>query len=150
MINDIPSGSPAQKLPWDVHPRPAKGDDTSKIHLSSCSVVREGSFFLIFHGVVLLNWENDGARVRGYDYLRQALDILAPGRPANTDSWRLDDLAKWKTYYMLVTLRQGIRENLAQGMGFDLPKPGASEATIRAWLANARVLDAKHHGQATF
>lgn len=151
MINDIPPGGSAPKpAPWELYPRPKRDDDTAKILLSSCSIVREGDNFLLFHGIVLLHWEADELRARGYDYLRQALDILAPGRPPKTDGWRLAGLPDWKTFGLLVTLRQGIRENLAQGMGFELPERGADEATIRAWLDGARELDAKHHGEATF
>jgi hypothetical protein len=148
-----PSKLPATPLPFDRYPRPKTPEEhraTDALPLSVCQIVRDGEYFLILHAGVLLNAEHDDVRSRGYDYLRQALDILAPGRTEDTDNWNLTKLPKWKTVGRLATFRQGLRENRAQGMGFDEPAPGVSLKALNAWLAEARIHDTKHHGHATF
>jgi hypothetical protein len=74
-----------------------------------------------------------------YRYMESAWGILIRGQSA-----------KWKTVDMLRTLRQAIREATAQMMNVDIPQPGASERTVRKFLAIARHYDAIHHGQVTF
>lgn len=77
--------------------------------------------------------------VRTYCHIDDAWKILEAGR-----------FGKWKTAWLLVTLRQALRERFAQGMALDIPKAGIGEQALKAWLRLARAFDTVHHGQPTF
>ena len=156
MISELTTtagGMEDPSLPWNRYKRPKTDLECAharKVPLSRCEIRRDGDFILVLQGELLLNWENVARGPHGYDWLSQALDLLAPGREPGSYVWPLAPLAAWKTAGMLATLRQALRENFAQGMGLEDLKPGVGERPLRAWLARARAHDTVHHGQATF
>lgn len=77
---------------------------------------------------------------RAHCHIDDAWRILAAGR-----------FGKWKTAYLLVTLRQALRERYVQPMfGLDIPPDGIGERALKAWLKIARAYDTVHHGCVTF
>ncbi len=76
---------------------------------------------------------------RRYCHIDDAYRILNTGR-----------FGKWKTAYLLVTLRQGLRERFAQGMQLDIPPDGVSRKGLTKWFTIARHYDGIHHGSVTF
>lgn len=110
-----------------------------KILLNHCRVEWRGDFYLIIGP----DEKGCGNRVlwrehRDLCYVSVAYSRLQPVS------------AKWKTFDLLVTLRQAIRECYVQGMPLELPLIGAGKAKVMQFIRDARAYDRVHHGVATF
>jgi len=67
-------------------------------------------------------------------------------------AWKILDgkVEKERTVGLLRTLRQAVRETIAQGSGVEIPPESATIKQIRIFIREARRADAIHHGGNTF
>ncbi|MFZ1806374.1 MAG: hypothetical protein WAU36_04085 [Cyclobacteriaceae bacterium] len=110
--------------------------NTTKALLEQCRIYQRGEYIVIDFKDKVYYYEHVGA----YCYIEDAIHYMNPEKPA-----------KWKTLERLITFRQALRENTAQGMGLDdLLNENISEGGFTEFITVARMYDKRHHGTVTF
>lgn len=108
----------------------------SNIMLVDCRFYQRGKYMIVEYLDKVYYWEHVGEHC----YLVDAIHYM-----------NLDLPARWKTLRRLITFRQAIRENYAQGMGLeDLLKENITWSAFNEFIDTARLYDKRKYGVQTF